>query len=146
MRAWLEVGISAPRIATFNFGTAVFWGEGQNSDISEWGCFGMEGFRNGGVSEWKAVPKMVFMSSTDHSWTTCWGLESRSRRHLRSRMWFTFTLIQWQREPGFPLSGNYRTLTGKICLSQVKLSGEYIPSKHWLIITPSVQSVGNILN
>ena len=45
------------RTAVFNFGTAVFWGEGQNSGVSEWGCFGMEGFCNGGLSEWKAVPQ-----------------------------------------------------------------------------------------
>ena len=45
----------------FNFGTAVFSREGRNSSVSEWGCFGMEGFRNGGVSEWKAVPEGNFL-------------------------------------------------------------------------------------
>ena len=44
MQVRLEVGISAPWIAVFNFGTAVFWGEDQNNGLSEWG-----------VSEWRSV-------------------------------------------------------------------------------------------
>ena len=48
VRVRLEVGISAPRIAVFNFGTAVFWGEGRNSGVSEWG-----------VSEWRGVAMEV---------------------------------------------------------------------------------------
>ena len=39
----------------FNFGTAVFWGEGQNSGVSEWGVLewrgvAMEVCRNGRAS------------------------------------------------------------------------------------------------
>ena len=48
VRVRLEVGISAPRIAVFNFGTAVFWGEGWNSGVSEWG-----------VLEWRGVAMEV---------------------------------------------------------------------------------------
>ena len=48
VRVRLEVGISAPRIAVFNFGTAVVCGEGRNSGVSEWG-----------VSEWRGVAMEV---------------------------------------------------------------------------------------
>ena len=35
----------------------MFWGEGRNSGVSEWGCFGMVVFRNGGVSECHCTPE-----------------------------------------------------------------------------------------
>ena len=48
VRVRLEMGISAPRLAVINLGTAVFWGEGRNSGVSEWG-----------VSEWRGVAMEV---------------------------------------------------------------------------------------
>ena len=69
VRVQLEVGISAPQIAVFNFGKAAFLGEGRNSDDLEWG---------GGVGiRWKNTKDRVGADRLEKYQETGLGLQRR---------------------------------------------------------------------